>query len=92
MRDRTIWRVGKFKPFELDAQVFSNDFHGCFDVGIGCVAHSVQLFASRSDIHGILYTFSDVFESKAGDAGSGNRNCYIRIRAPLNEFPLDQLL
>src|SRR4051812_19485801 len=47
MRDRAIWIVGKFKPFELAEQISLNDFHVCLDSGVFvCVAHSVDLLAS----------------------------------------------
>jgi hypothetical protein len=54
---------------------------------------SVLIFSGNKDVsHTISKRTSDIFESKPGDAGSGYRNCHIRIRAPINEFPLDQLI
>jgi hypothetical protein len=41
MRDRTIFLVGEFEPFELPEQIPLNDFHVRLDTGFFvCVAHS----------------------------------------------------
>ena len=65
MRDPTIWRVGKFKPLELAEM---------WDLFSLLILSSLSLPA---DIRVKLSNFSDIFESKAGDAGSGNRNCPV---------------
>ena len=69
-----------------------------YRVGVAPVRYptlsSVLIFSGDQDVSHTIskQTFSDIFESKPGDAGSGYRNCHIRIRAPINEFPLDQLM
>jgi len=57
---------------------------------IVCVAHSVQPFAS-SGYSCQTVDVSDVFESKPGNTSSSNRNRHVRVRALINELPLDQL-
>src|SRR5678815_4312612 len=58
---------------------------------IVCVAHSVQPFAS-SGYSCQTVEVSDVFESKPGDTSSSNRNRHVRVRALINELPLDQFM